>query len=659
MSAVRRALVSLHLFHWVLLAVVAISTFTVFYYHTAAAACYGGQVLGRSCYHGYFTNVEDHGGDSVLPVIANGDAIPTYINTADELYNLVRAAYNSGSNQRQTGAAFIYSTMMGLDAPGAGRTVTNAQWDDLHERLRALDQAGKIDWTGNVSVSINSYWQGTDSGFSPDGTNDDDTFYSNYKNEPGIQIRDYNNNVVYELLRRCANPVGVLKGIPAPQQYKLTPHVDTVTPNQVEAGGKVSVTSSVDNTGDVASDTTKWEITKIVVAPGKDAPHEDDGATVNAAAPCEIGVGSASGNYFQGADATCENVAKGSGTFNLGSPAQNLKPSANDVEVGDLPAGSRVCFALSVKPRSYNDDRWAHSEPRCTIIGKKPKLQIWGGDIKVRGDVETGTSIKSVGGSPRTYGSWVEYGLLAIGANRGMASGSGLRDGSTGAPDQWNRLTFANVNDSGASSYGHYSLPLMPALSGQFTGDPSDGAPSGNLGNLASGTYKTTNLTITDSSIGQQGGRGKSIIIVASGTVTIDGDITYKGPGGGDTFTDVRQIPQVVIVANKINIKGAAERIDAWLLTTGANGAINTCSDVAKDAALTVDICDDRLVINGPVETAHLYLRRTAGSGTGGSSGNPAEIFNLRADAYIWSHNREAQAGKAQTVFSQELPPRF
>lgn len=658
MNSILRYFHSLRPMHWAILAAVAISTFTVVFYHISYAACYPGSVLGRTCYKGYFSNIEDHGGDSVLPVISGGLAVPNNIDTADEFYTLLRNAYASSSAQRKTGAAFIYNTLMGRRAPGVGRTVTAAQWNELRVRLNGLDAAGKIRWTGNVSAAVNSFWQGTDEGYSPDGKHNDDTFYTNYKNETGITIRDYNNNVIYELLRRCANPIGDPREIPPALGYELTPRVTGVNPDQVEPGGKVSVGSVVNNTGDRASDPTQWEITQITVAPGKRAPHENENGTTSSTAPCQSNGGAASGNYFDSADADCKNVAKGSGVFNRGSPAQNLKPSASNLEVGDLPAGARICFALSVQPRSNTNSDWAHSKPICTVVGKKPKLQVWGGDVIARGDIETSTSVKEESGANKTYGSWVEYGIFAAGENRGLASGSALNNGSNDTVDSWNKITFANIDDDGTPEYGGYVLPTSTPLSSQFMNNASDGTPTGDVGTLNSGTYKTTNLTINGSTVGQAGNKGKSIVIIATGTVTITGNIQYQG-SAGDTFTDPLQIPQLIIIANQINIAGSVERIDAWLLTTGETGYVNTCSDFAVTDPLTTTKCDKRLTVNGPVETAHLYLRRTAGSGTAGQSNDPAEVFNLRADAYIWARSRSIEASKAQTVFLTELPPRF
>jgi hypothetical protein len=650
---------SFRLFHYALLAAISIASFTVVYYNVAEAACYSGTIHGRSCYRGYFNNVDDRGGEFVLPIISGGQALPAAtIRSADSLYNLLRAAYDSGSNQRRTGAAFIYNTMMGGSAPGVGRTVTNAQWLDLRARLRGLDAAGKISWSGNISASINSYWQGTDQGFSPDGSHNDDAFYREAKNEPGITIRDYNNNIVYEILRRCANPMGNSAGLPDATNYTLTPHITGISPTTIEAGSKVSVSGTVDNQGDRASDSTQWEITQITVQPGQLAPSESQNGTVSATAPCQSNGGAASGNYFDSAVADCKNVAKGNGVFNLGVPAQNLRPSVSGLDVGDLDVGTRVCFALSVQPRRVTDTRWAHSKPICTVVGKKPKVQIWGGDVSVRGKIETSTSVKSVSGTTRTFGSWVEYGAFSIGTNSRFASGSGLSSQTNNNQAAWSKLTFANEDASGADAFGQYTTAAnfraVPAIAAYF-GTIQNRAPVSGSVNINSLTYNNDDpiLVRTAGDLTITGGTlpvGKSVVVIATGTVTISNSIRYTSAN----MNSVSDIPQIVIIANNINIRSAATQVDAWLV---ASGTINTCSNFS--GSLTSAKCNAKLEVNGPVVTDRLLLNRTAGSGTGAQSGDPAEQFNLRADAFLWARLQASGSSKAQTVHSVELPPRF
>jgi hypothetical protein len=165
-------------------------------------------------------------------------------------------------------------------------------------------------------------------------------------------------------------------------------------------------------------------------------------------------------------------------------------------------------------------------------------------------------------------------------------------------------------------------------------------------------------MTITGGNIGQTAGKGTSIIIRAAGKVTISGDITYNGPGGSDTFASFDQIPQVVIIANDISILNSATHIDAWL-ETQAGGTINTCGDVGPEVSLTLLTCPDQLVINGQVGTSHLYLRRTAGADNADLAGDPAEIINLPAQTYAWAQRWASESGKAQTVYTRQLPPRF
>jgi len=661
MNVIRDYYRSLRFVHWAILAAVLTASFVVTYYHvTSAASCYGGTVLGRTCYRGYFTNTLDTGGDSVLPAIQDGQAIPSAtINNAQQLYDLLYSSYKSGNSQKVTGAAFIYNTMLDNNAPGIGRSISDNQWKDLHDRLVGLDNAHEISWDGNVSDTVNSYWQGTNEGFNNDGNTDDDAYYQDDKNEPGILIRDYNGNVIYKILRRCANPIGIpSESLPQTKNYTLTPRVDDVSPTTIEAGGQVSVSSSVDNPGEIASYPTQWEITQITVQPGQKAPHEDEGPTTSSQAPCQSHGGAASGDYFQSNVATCQNVGKGTGSFNIGSPAQNLKPSASGLGVGDLPTGTRVCFTLSVQPRANNDSSWAHSKPVCTVIGKKPKIQVWGGDIKVGGKIETSTSVKNAGGT-KTFGSWVEYGVFSVGPNNRFASASGLVNQTNNSQVAWSKLTFANKDETGADAFGNYtnagSFPAAPDVAGYFAASQNKqpiGAGSVDVGSLTFNTSDTpvihtaANVTLTGGAIPA----GKSAIIVASGTVTISGNITYTdGP-----LTSVGQIPQLVIIAKNIDIQNAVGHVDAWLI---ANDTVNTCSDFSGN--LTSNKCSNELDVNGPVITGKLILNRTAGSETDEHSGDPAERFNLRPDAFLWAQLLAQGSNKVQTVYSTELPPRF
>jgi len=266
------------------------------------------------------------------------------------------------------------------------------------------------------------------------------------------------------------------------------------------------------------------------------------------------------------------------------------------------------------------------------------------------------------------YGSWGEYGALSAGGNSALASGSGLNNGnSSTAQSTWSRLTFANTGGSGSCSFGCYNFDLVSdKVVSQFNEKTVNITSSSlNLNSLsgkdASGNKvvyrRSGSLDLTGTTIDQ----GKSIIIQATGTVTISGDIRYNdGP-----YSNIRDIPQVIIQAPTIQIRGGVGQVDAWLfaLNGSGGGVLDTCSDRLSGAVrdnLTSTHCNIPLRINGPVVADKLLLRRTAGSDAQvNARGNPAEIFNLRADAYLWGSAYGLDNNRARTVYTRELAPRF
>lgn len=444
--------------------------------------------------------------------------------------------------------------------------------------------------------------------------------------------------------------------------YSLTPQVDLGGMTTIESGGEGRITSTVVNGSDdsVIYGPTKtlpvdWRLSRLIFAPGVNLSPSDVSERTTSSNPCAA--------FTSGGRIACDSVQEDTSKIFPKPPPSETTAIYNYLSATNLAAGTQVCFVNSVsRPTEDPNPVWRHSALKCMIVSKKPKLQVRGSDVRASGKIETGlSSVKDSGGTMKTYGSWVEYGALSVGMNTGFASGSGLNNGGSSAPSAWNLLTFANIDNAGAPSYGYYAMPpRFASLTSQFTTGTGQALPTANVGGLASGTYTAGDVTLTGTAIGQDGsGKGRSIVIISSGTVTLGGDITYSGPGAGNSFSRADQLPQLIIVAKNINISGAVKSVDAWLITSGTNGSINTCSDLPPTASLNSAVCSSTLTINGPIVTSHLFLRRTAGAEDGNRAGNPAEILNLRADAYLWAQNRSSSAGKAQTVYTSTLPPRF
>lgn len=432
--------------------------------------------------------------------------------------------------------------------------------------------------------------------------------------------------------------------------YALTPTVNLNGQTSAQAGGSANVTNTVTKAaGGTDSDSTDWRLTQMVYGPGVTLSAADKAARDSATDPC--------GSYTAAGRVSCATSQENTAAI-FKTNSTTFDPAYGYSVPDNLAAGTKVCFVASVsKPTQAAAPIWRHSTMACIVISQKPKVQVWGGDVKTQGKIETGVVSDANGGTTKQFGSWVEYAGFSVGTNTGFSSGSGLNNGSTDTQPNINKFTFANVDDTGASRYGLYTLPPSVSLSDQFATSVSSGAPTNsNLGNMNSGTYHTNDFNITASTVGYDAaaGKGKSIIIIASGTVTISGNIDYASPGGG-AFSGISQLPQVVIIANKINIIGGVTGINAWLITTGVDGTINTCSDRLSTDPLNSTVCKNQLVVNGPVAASHLYLRRTFGT----APNDPAEIFNLRPDAFIWAYLRSAQNSTANTMYTVELPPRF
>lgn len=421
--------------------------------------------------------------------------------------------------------------------------------------------------------------------------------------------------------------------------YDLVPSITTGS-GTVEPGSIVTSNPSIRNNGPTTSNPTQWQVSRFTLVPGEGIPNAGGGTS--AGAPCA---------GFYKTPPNCSVLASGNSVFNVGDTG--LPGVSNQVD--DLPVGSRICYALSVQPHRHDTADWRHSAPVCVKVGKKPKAQIWGGDVMARGSISTSTSTKNAGAGVRTFGSWGEYGVFSLGNNNAAASGSGLVGGGSPSSSQssWSALTFANKSGVFGSYGASTALPTKPAIANYYLTRPSSAlAPGAQSLTGRTGVLRyngAADIVINASTIGSS----QSVVVLApNARVRIAGNITYSnGP-----FTSISQIPQAVIIARSIDVDGGVGAIDSWLV---ASTSVNTCNDVATNAQLSANICNNVLTINGPVIARSLYLRRTAGSNTGAASGDPAELINLRADAYVWAKGQTTLDGNATTVFSYEVPPRF
>lgn len=452
--------------------------------------------------------------------------------------------------------------------------------------------------------------------------------------------------------------------------YALTPTV-TLDQSNGSVGTPVSVTSQVTNSGPTQSKATDWQVTEFIVLPNKAIPNAGGGTSLTA--PCA---------YFVANVVSCTSPYNGdSGSGVVFGVSVNALVGTSYI-MTDLPVGTHVCFALSVKPNSSSSSDYRHSVPVCVVVGKKPKIQIHGGDLIVGRPfnslsgptgpsvINTSTSVKEINGNKYTFGSWIEYGIFAVGTVSGAGSGSafagsGLENSTV---CNYSTLTFVNAttsnpatNCSDTGTIGGYSSGLdIPNVAANFPISSSTPVYNNTTPN-PQGVYQAdaNNDPITVSAKNIAKGQW-AVINAPNADVTITGDIKYDN----SALQSIHDIPQMVIIAKDIYIAPNVKQVDSWLIAQGSQtantGILDTCH-ISTDytTPLTVSTCNSILQVNGPVMAQHLWLRRTGGSGTGSASGDPAEVFNLRPDAYLWSFARASVTGHIDTVYTQELPPRF
>ncbi len=269
-----------------------------------------------------------------------------------------------------------------------------------------------------------------------------------------------------------------------------------------------------------------------------------------------------------------------------------------------------------------------------------------GAGVWSNGGIQTSTSRLA----ENTFGSWAEYELISNQTINSMASASGYNQGSSSnSYDKIAKLTPRTDSQLGNYSGGWNgsSSELIDNFKARYEGSATSGWDYSKVSSdgkitafRAASGVNLGGITLNN---------GQSVVVFIDGDVTItDNIISDLG-----NATSAMNIPQMVIVASgNINVKNNVTQIDAWLLT---QKDLKTC-DIVKDS-VNQNSCGNSLKINGPIVANNIKSWRTSGSGSDYSQ--PAEIYNLRSDAYLWADAHSSGEGKIITTRTNELPVRF
>lgn len=459
--------------------------------------------------------------------------------------------------------------------------------------------------------------------------------------------------------------------VTVPYSYGLTPTIEVPVSFVTEGDATVDgITASIINSGATKSKATNYAVIRFVVRNNETAVIPSGTGVVVPASPtvpgnlitdwpCEIARHIARTNPALTIDVsvcTGKELSRVSGRVFSADSTFGIPLSSNNVS-GLASSGDQICYTTLVSSYSpaIGTNTFRYAKPDCVLIGKEPKVQFWGADVRSEKDVMTG--LTKINGA--MYGSWAEYALFS-GVKAVSSSGAGLSSSASGRPittePSYNRLTFSNSSLPNANFSTRKSIIPQRFMVGGVN------IPSTvSLDSLEGRVYTSSgNVTITGGTVDA----GERIIIRARGTVTISGNLQYR-PG---TYSNSSDVPQLVIIAKNIVINSGVSEVNAWLIAqestpaTGRDGYVSTCGAVSQPSqfinGLSSSACNGELRINGAVISDRLYLRRTFG-GERANPGQPAEILNLRSDTYLSFFGEARNSGAISTKYIRELSPRL
>jgi len=306
-------------------------------------------------------------------------------------------------------------------------------------------------------------------------------------------------------------------------------------------------------------------------------------------------------------------------------------------------------WVYSPDPLTY----WTHYDAACRTIAKRPSMAVWNGGVFANNSIVTSlasrhdnTAVGTIRSADpnASFGSWTEHLGVAGGVISSFGTGGSLSFGSGTIGVSVGRNSPLTIRNN-ASPLGMSGIPANPTL-----------------------------ISRLQNYVGDLPG----VTINYSGDVSISSDIVSSNT----SYSDIYELPQTIIYApeaKKVNISSGVTRIDAWIIAPIAT--VDTCSDFqAKSTETRPDsahTCDNPLQINGPVIAKNIKLNRTGGADITNDGSHyttlfqsiysddwqkytPAEVFNLSADAYLWSYAQAGRYGSSYSeAYSRELPPRY
>ena len=407
---------------------------------------------------------------------------------------------------------------------------------------------------------------------------------------------------------------------------------------------------------------------------------------------------------------------------------ENFNASKN-ITIPDLALGTKVCTVSAINhadSHGYPNDplsavvtdanyganatsmsattsnKWRISPMACKTVGMRPSFAIMNSGFLTEGTVKASVTATDPGltktspyfggvtAATTLYGSWVEYPLIVGGDSFGIASaaGLGLPNGRAGTTttfySDYSKMSIDNTSayatdgklSNAAVNGTNFAQKVKDRFGGMTDGMPGEQVVIGEESDSDKFVVENRSSNLT---LGETHWTSGSKVIIVNGTLTITGNICYDSSCGGDlsflnrnkaSYSELAEIPQLILVADEIRIGEGVDQIDAWLISTGR---IDTC-DGYDSSNLSSAVCNKTLFVNGPVVANDITLDRTnVKYGVGSFSGNgvadsklddygsatAAEVLNFNPSTWIWAMYQAQREEYATVTYMKELAPRL
>lgn len=352
---------------------------------------------------------------------------------------------------------------------------------------------------------------------------------------------------------------------------------------------------------------------------------------------------------------------------------------------GQIQPGDQVCSYVTLDNwnviNGESSPSTVASNVSCVRVGKKPQLQINGGDSYAK-DGFIGSSYANLA-TNINHGSYSQYGLMTGDGsivNFGSAGYTNIADTNKAMAC---RLAYANSGGFsggacgliGKSKLGRLaSLPSMPADTIDFSSNNVsiqqlvDGRPEGSYSFRYTGNGS---LTIRESKLPA----GYHISVYSNKPVVVNGDIVFgartSAGDSGETagYTSLSQMPSFNLIVSSGNVDISSNVSLLAGVYVVSNGSFKTCQNATNDDLGIIDECSSKLKIDGAIVSRQTpRLLRTFGSGNaayvnqwdGNTASSSAEWINYTPNVWLIPNlNDYTLINNYKTTTMNVLPTRF